>query len=133
MKRTLVRLALFLGSGALALFVAWLLLGADFRLSVKGFITAVLVFSVAQVVVAPLADRLTRRYAAPLVSGVGLISTFVALLVATLLSGGLHISGLSTWIAATVIVWLVTALAGLMAPWLLGKALADGQGAARNG
>ncbi|HJC60141.1 MAG TPA: hypothetical protein H9755_07410 [Candidatus Dietzia intestinigallinarum] len=125
MKRMLVRVALFLGSVAVALLVAWLLLGADFRVTVLGFITAVIVFSVAQVAVSPVVDKLARRYAEPLLGGVGLISTFIALLVATLLSGGLRIHGVSTWIAATLIVWLVTALATLVVPRLLAKILGD--------
>ena len=125
MKRMLVRVALFLGSVAVALLVAWLLLGADFRVSVLGFLTAVIVFSVAQVAVSPVVDKLARRYAEPLLGGVGLISTFIALLVATLLSGGLRIHGVSTWIAATLIVWLVTALATLVVPRLLAKILGD--------
>ena len=125
MKRMLVRVALFLGSVAVALLVAWLLLGADFRVTVLGFLTAVIVFSVAQVAVSPVVDKLARRYAEPLLGGVGLISTFIALLVATLLSGGLRIHGVSTWIAATLIVWLVTALAPLVVPRLLAKILGD--------
>ena len=125
MKRMLVRVALFLGSGAVALLVAWLLLGEDFRLSVLGFVTAVIVFSLAQVVVAPVVDKLARRYAEPLLGGVGLISTFLALWVATLLSGGLRINGVSTWIAATLIVWLVTALSGLVVPRLSRRFLGD--------
>ena len=125
MKRMLVRVALFLGSVAVALLVAWLLLGADFRVTVLGFLTAVIVFSVAQVAVSPVVDKLARRYAEPLLGGVGLISTFIALLVATLLSGGLRIHGVSTWIAATLIVWLVTALATPVLPRLLAKILGD--------
>ena len=125
MKRMLVRVALSLGSVAVALLVAWLLLGEDFRVTVLGFITAVIVFSVAQVAVSPVVDKLARRYAEPLLGGVGLISTFIALLVATLLSGGLRIHGVSTWIAATLIVWLVTALATLVVPRLLAKILGD--------
>ena len=125
MKRMLVRVALSLGSVAVALLVAWLLLGADFRLTVLGFLTAVVVFSVAQVAVSPVVDKLARRYAEPLLGGVGLISTFIALLVATLLSGGLRIHGVSTWIAATLIVWLVTALATLVVPRLLSRILGD--------
>ena len=125
MKRMLVRVALFLGSVAVALLVAWLLLGVDFRVTVLGFLTAVIVFSVAQVAVSPVVDKLARRYAEPLLGGVGLISTFIALLVATLLSGGLRIHGVSTWIAATLIVWLVTALATLVVPRLLAKILGD--------
>ena len=132
MKRMLVRVALFLGSGAVALVVAWLILGTGFQLSVLGFLTAVIVFSIAQVAVAPLVDKLARRYAEPLLGGVGLISTFIALWVATLLSGGLRIDGASNWIAATLIVWAVTALFALVAPLLARRFLGAPAGSARN-
>lgn len=105
--------------------VAWLVLGSDFRLSVTGFLTAVIVFSVAQMALSPLVDKLARRYAESLLGGVGLISTFLALWVATLLSGGLAIHGVSTWIAATLVVWLVTALATLLVPRLAARILAE--------
>ena len=132
MKRVLVRVALFLGSGAVALVVAWLILGTGFRLSVLGFVTAVIVFSIAQAAVAPLVDKLARRYAEPLLGGVGLISTFIALWAATLLSGGLGIDGASNWIAATLIVWVVTALAALVAPLLARRFLGESAGATKN-
>ena len=132
MKRMLVRAALFLGSGAVALVVAWLILGTGFRLSVLGFVTAVIVFSIAQAAVAPLVDKLARRYAEPLLGGVGLISTFIALWAATLLSGGLGIDGASNWIAATLIVWVVTALAALVAPLLARRFLGAPAGATKN-
>ena len=132
MKRMLVRVALFLGSGAVALVVAWLILGTGFQLSVLGFLTAVIVFSIAQVAVAPLVDKLARRYAEPLLGGVGLISTFIALWAATLLSGGLGIDGASNWIAATLIVWVVTALAALVAPLLARRFLGAPAGATKN-
>lgn len=132
MKRVLVRVALFLGSGAVALVVAWLILGTGFRLSVLGFVTAVIVFSIAQAAVAPLVDKLARRYAEPLLGGVGLISTFIALWAATLLSGGLGIDGASNWIAATLIVWVVTALAALVAPLLARRFLGAPAGATKN-
>ncbi len=45
------------------------------------------------------------------------MSTFVALLVASLFSN-LSISGVSTWILGTVVVWLVTAVATLVLPLL---------------
>ena len=47
-----------------------------------------------------------------------LIATFVALVVTDLVSDGLTISGVSTWIAATVIVWLAALLAAFILPFL---------------
>ena len=50
--------------------------------------------------------------------GVALIATLVALIVTDLLSDGLDIEGVGTWIAATVIVWLAALLAAFILPFL---------------
>jgi hypothetical protein len=63
--------------------------------------------------------KLTKRFAPALLSGFGLISTLVALWIATLVPGGLAISGLRTWILATMVVWVVTSLASLLLPLLI--------------
>jgi uncharacterized membrane protein YvlD (DUF360 family) len=49
---------------------------------------------------------------------VSLIATFVALLVTDLLSDGLSIEGVGTWIAATAIVWVASLLAAFILPFL---------------
>jgi Mycobacterial 4 TMS phage holin, superfamily IV len=118
MKRLLLRTVVFLGSSAIGLLVAWWLIDG-FSMSVSGFIVAVVVFSVAQAVLAPLIAKIARRYASALLGGVGLISTLVALILAHVFTHGLNISGLGSWAAATVLVWLVTALATLLLPILL--------------
>jgi uncharacterized membrane protein YvlD (DUF360 family) len=116
MVRFLIRAGIFLGTAAIALLlIALLVPGA--KLSVAGFIIAVLVFAVAQSLLAPLADKLTREHAPALIGGVGLVSTFVALLIASLFPGGLVITGIGSWVLATVIGWVVTALGS----WLLPK------------
>ncbi|ANW63046.1 membrane protein [Mycolicibacterium murale] len=120
MTRFLLRLGVFLGSAALGLLVAaWLVRGVS--LSVLGFITAVVIFAVAQAVLAPLFTTLANRYASALLGGIGLITTFAALLVATLFSNGLAIRGVGSWIAATVVVWLITALATVLLPKVILK------------
>ncbi|BBY86892.1 phage holin family protein [Mycolicibacterium tokaiense] len=120
MTRFLLRLGVFLGSAALGLLVAaWLVRGVS--LSVLGFITAVVIFAVAQAVLAPLLTTLANRYASALLGGIGLITTFAALLVATLFSNGLAIRGVGSWIAATVVVWLITALATVLLPKVILK------------
>ena len=45
----------------------------------------------------------------------GLLSTFLALWVATLITDGLSFDGVAAWILATVVVWLTTALLGWLA------------------
>jgi hypothetical protein len=120
--RLLVRALVFLLSAAVGLLVAASVLD-DVEVTASGFIVAVVVFAVLQSVLSPFILKITMRNAPAFTGGIGLISTFVALLVATLVGDGLEISGgIGTWIGATVIVWLVTALATLLIPFLLVKA-----------
>ena len=99
------RLSVFLGSSAIGLLAAWLLV-PGVGISPLGFITAVVVFTVAQALLSPLFLKMATKYASALLGGIGVVSTFVALLLASLLSNGLTIDGVGTWIGATVVVWL---------------------------
>lgn len=120
MVRILIRLAISLGTVAVALLVcSWTL--PDFRLSIGGFITAVVVFTIAQAVLSPFIFNLARKYASAILGGIGLVSTFVALLIASLFPGGLHISGAVTWVLATLIVWIITALGTWQLPLIFLK------------
>ena len=120
MVRFLLRVAVFLGSSAIGLLVAgWLVPGVS--LSVWGFVTAVVIFTVAQAILSPFFLKMASRYASAFLGGIGLVSTFAALLLASLFSNGLSIRGVGSWIAATVVVWLVTALATLVLPALVLK------------
>ncbi|WP_152189883.1 phage holin family protein [Georgenia satyanarayanai] len=119
MVTLLIRGAIFLASAALGLLVASWLLKDTFRLSASGFVVAVVVFAVAQSVLAPFIAKAAARYAPAFLGGIGLVSTFVALLVASLVGGGLTISGAQGWILGAVVVWLVTAVATLVLPMAL--------------
>ncbi|WP_165314294.1 phage holin family protein [Agromyces protaetiae] len=109
MVRILIRLAIFLGTAALALFIATLLI-PGFRAQFGGFILAVIVFAVVQTFLAWLVEQLFAK-AAPTVAGVaGLISTALALWIATWFPGGLRFDGLGAWVLAAVVVWILTAI-----------------------
>lgn len=114
MIRFLLRVAVFLGSSAIGLLVASLVV-PGVRLSAWGFIAAVVVFTVAQALLSPFFLKMATKYASAFLGGIGLVSTFVALL----LSNGLSISGIGSWVGATVVVWLVTAVATLVLPMLV--------------
>lgn len=120
MIRLLIRVAVLLGSSALGLLVARLLLDG-FHVSASGFVTAVIVFTAAQAILAPFIFSVARKHASALLGGIGLVSTFVALLIASLFTGGLRLNGVSTWISATLVVWLVTALGGWLIPLMIAK------------
>lgn len=118
MVRLLLRTAVFLGSSAIGLLVAaWLIPGVTVRIS--GFIVAVVVFAVAQAILAPFAAKMVRRYASAFLGGIGLVSTLAALILASVLTRGLSIVGLRSWVLATVVVWAVTAAATVVLPMLV--------------
>jgi uncharacterized membrane protein YvlD (DUF360 family) len=125
MLRFLIRLAIYLGTAALALFITSLIL-PGFRISASGFLIAIGVFALAQSILTPFIINMARKYAPAVLGGIGLVSTFVALLIASFFPGGLTITGIDTWVLASLIVWLITALGGWLLPllFLRGK-LAD--------
>lgn len=112
--KVIVNIVSYFASAALGLLAAaWIVKG--FGLSVEGFFLATIIFAVAQSILAPLAAKLAEKYAEWLKGGIGLISTFLALLIANLVSGGITISGATAWVLGTLVVWLVAALTA----WLL--------------
>ncbi|MBT2517365.1 phage holin family protein [Streptomyces sp. ISL-90] len=120
MVRFLIRVTIFLGTAALGLLVAWILL-PGFDIEWAGFLVAMIVFAIAQSLLSPLVSKLAARHAPAVLGGVGLISTFISLLLATVIANGLRIDGLLTWVLATVIVWLVTALGTWLLPLIFLK------------
>jgi hypothetical protein len=121
MVRLLVAALIQLAAAAVGILAANALLD-DVTLHTNGFITVVLIYTVIQMIIGPFIFKVAAKNARAFLGGIGLVSTFVALLAATFVGNALEISGVSTWIAATVIVWLVTALATLVLPLVLVKA-----------
>ncbi|MGD9962213.1 phage holin family protein [Nocardioides sp.] len=120
MIRLLIRTAIFLGSAALGLIAASLILD-DFSISASGFIFVVVIYALIQSIISPFLMKVAAKNATAFLGGIGLVATFVALLVVTLIGDSLTIKGASTWILATLIVWLVTALASFLLPMFLIK------------
>ena len=117
MIRLLVRIVVGLASNAVGLIVASLVLdGVD--IDVTSFIVAVVIFTVVNALLLPFFASQLRRRGASALGGVALIATLVSLIVTDLVSDGLSISGVGTWIAATVIVWLGSLIAAFVLPFL---------------
>ena len=74
---------------------------------------------------------MTARNTPAFLGGVGLVSTFVVLLVASVVANGLVIRGWRTWILAALVVWLVTALATVILPLLFRRTVAQQVGTSR--
>lgn len=120
MIRMLLQAAINVVMAALGLLVAGAVI-EGVTLSVAGFVAAVVVFVLAQAILGPFVFNLARQYASPILGGIGIVSTFLALWIATLIPNGLSINGASAWVLAPLLVWVVTAL-GL---WLVGFLVLD--------
>jgi Mycobacterial 4 TMS phage holin, superfamily IV len=113
---------------AVLLLVAWaigLLLAASVvpgvSLSVSGFIVAVVVFSAAQAILSWWILRLPHGYGSLLLGGTGLVLTVFALSFAAAFTHGFTIRGMASWLATTLVVWLVTTIGAVSLPEVLGR------------
>ncbi|SIT78492.1 hypothetical protein [Microbacterium sp. RU33B] len=124
-----IRAAIFVVSAFLGLLAADLLLPGFFLHwnDWWGIVLAVVIFAVLQSILAPWIFKIARRHAPALVGGIGLVSTFVALLIAVVVpAAGIGIDGPVSWIIGTLVVWLVTALATwLLPPLFIKKKVGD--------
>ena len=107
-----------LATSAIALLVASILLDG-FTVSTLTFPVEVVLFAAILLVSRAAVETLIDKNVHILSSFVGLIGAWVALLVTDLVSDGLNIDGLKTWVLATLIVWLGMIVADL----LIGRAL----------
>lgn len=119
MVRFLVRTGIGLLGNAVGLIVASLVF-SGFDIDLTSFIVAVVIFTVSFAVLTPFIVSVLRRNdsSAAALGGVALISTFVALVITDIFSDGLSISGIGTWIGATVVVWFVSLIAVWILPFL---------------
>ncbi len=117
----LLRILFAVVANGVALLLAAAILD-DFEVEAGSFAVAVIVFSVASLVLRPIVIMLVGRYARPMLGVVALVSTYVVLLVTDLVSDGLQIEGVTTWILATLIVWLATMLYALFSLRLVRRA-----------
>jgi hypothetical protein len=96
---------------------AWIV--PEVSLSVTGFVAAVAVFAIGQAVLSLIILKLPHLYTSLLLGGTGLALTVVALILATVLTHGLVIEGAASWMATTVMVWLVTTISAIALAELL--------------
>jgi putative membrane protein len=130
MVRLLLSAVVYLVANAVGLLVAASVLE---EMSVDGaaFVTAVVIFTVVEVVAQPLITQIAIKKANALVGSSALIATLVGLVVTAWRSDGLTIDGALTWVLATVIVWAAALIAALILPVLVLKRAASGTAAER--
>jgi putative membrane protein len=115
--RLIVRTLIGLVANGIGLIVAASLLDG-MELNTSGFVVAVVIFTIVYALAQPFLIMQFRASAPAMLGGVALVATLAALIVTDLVSDGLTISGVGTWIAATVIVWVVSVLATIVLPFL---------------
>ena len=126
MIRFLVRTLIAVVAAAVGLMVAWITL-SGFHIRVSSFLEAVIIFAIAYALLTPFLASSLRRSRSAALGGVALISTLAALIITDIISSGLSIHGLGTWLAAAVIVWAASVLAAFLLPFLGLKKYLDEQ------
>lgn len=123
MVRMLISAGVHLLANAVGLLVAATVLD-DMTVSGVAFVIAVVLFTVVVVVVQPLFTKMAMQNVPALQGGTALVATLVGLIVTSIVSDGLEITGLTTWVLATLIVWVASLLAAVVLPiFLLKKAV----------
>ncbi len=120
MIRLLARTAVNLIANAIGLWVASLILD-DMSLTASGFIVAVLIFTGVELLVTPMIRQMALKQSSALLGSTALVATLVSLIVATIVTSGMNITGISTWVLATVIVWAVSLVGVIVVPMFLFK------------
>jgi uncharacterized membrane protein YvlD (DUF360 family) len=117
--RFLVRTLVLFLANAVGLLVAAVVLD-DMTMDVTGFVIDAVIFTVIVAVMTPFLESSMRRGRAgsAALGGVALIATVIALVVADLISDGLTIDGVGTYVLAAVIVWAASLLAAFILPFL---------------
>ena len=110
MIRLLIRPGIALLGAAIGFIVAAAVL-EGMELDGAAFVIAVIIFTVLTAVLEPLIEKIGDEHLSIIAAASSLITTFLALLITELVSKGLTIDGLDTWLFATLIVWVCTALA----------------------
>lgn len=118
MIRMFISLVVQLAASAVGLIAAALILD-DMSLNGTAFFIAVAIFTLTTAIINPFVMKMAMKQAQALLGASALITTFIGLLVTKLISDGLQINGASTWLFATLIVWLGALLAAVFIPIIL--------------
>jgi putative membrane protein len=118
--RFLASTALYLLANALGLLAAAYLLDG-FTLRPLGFVVSVLIFTAVEALLGPFVLKVAVRYAPALRGGIALVTTFVGLLLTSVLTDGLRIEGAMTWLLAPFVVWAFVLVAAILLPMVLFK------------
>lgn len=120
MIRLVATAVIALLSNAIALVVGAQVL-EDMSLDGLGFVIAALIYTGVAVLSEPLIRQMALKNAPALLGSSSLVATLVSLVITSLVTDGLQISGGTTWVLATVVVWAVALAGRLLLPLVLFK------------
>lgn len=126
MIRFLATTVLELLANAVGLLLAAAVLDG-FSITATSFVIVVLIFTFLKFVGGPLMISLSIKHFPAFRGGIALVTTFAGLLITSLISDGLRISGIDTWLIATLIVWLFGVIASLVLPLFIFKSVVKGE------
>jgi uncharacterized membrane protein YvlD (DUF360 family) len=116
----LVSFGIHLVANAIGLLVAAAILD-DMTIDGGAFLIAILIFTLVEVIIEPLIQKMALTSAPALRGGTALVVTLIGLIVTSWISDGLSITGFTTWVLATLIVWVAALLAMFLLPVILVK------------
>lgn len=120
MLRIIAAATVALIADALGLLVASLVID-DIDLTAVGFVTAVVVFAVADLLIQPLTRQTAIKQAPALLGSSALIATVVSFLVTAFVADGLTVNGAAGWVLGPLVVWVVALVAQLLLPLIIFK------------
>lgn len=120
MIRFLATLALAVIGNAVGLIVASMIVDG-FTVSSSGFVISIVFFTVAYAILSPFVLKMALRYLPALSGGIALVTTFVVLLLTTIFTDAVTIRGVTAWIVAPLIIWVMTIVASVVLPLFLFK------------
>lgn len=118
MIRLLASAVVSLLSNAVALLVASAVL-EDMTLEPLGLVIAAAIFTVVMVLATPLLRQVAVTKASALIGSTALVATLVSLMITAVVSDAMTIDGATTWIAATVLVWVLAVIGRLLLPLVI--------------
>lgn len=118
MIRLFATLVVSLLSSVVALLVTAVVLD-DMSLEPVGLVVAAVIFTVVMVLTTPLLRQIAVTKAPALLGSTALVATLISLVIASLVSDDLTIKGAKTWVAATVMVWILVLLGRFLLPFII--------------
>lgn len=116
MKKFLVASVTYAIANAAAILFAAIILGPGFEIGFLGFLMAVLIFTAVQAIARPVLEKLAAKNLPQIMGSLSLITVFLGLWVTDMALAAMSIDGLSNWLAATLIVWLVSLIVEIALP-----------------